>query len=403
MTQAAQRPNFCPRCGGPAIPEDQFCMSCGLALAARATAPPTGNQTVRRSTLHEVEEASAPAPEPAVAPTPEPVVAAAPPPGPEPVAVPEPLAVPETVAAALPVEAAHTPSSEAMTGVGSMNFAWPVPDRTVEVSGRQRCLEIVVVAALYLLAALWLLIEAWPAIKALPDLISGLGGSGLGFAFGWVALLALLVILYLVVGLAYTAVKVFNGDPLGRGLSAVIAGVLVLSVLGSEAPGGMGVAALVSALATAVLFLSPWAKRVFAESEARAERPSGIVLSQTLLLVMASLLGLVTIGLLPSLGSVGELNTLGELTGSGSAGTTLVVGLLLFGAAAAASWMAYTRIGKRDPAGRIIATVLAAIFSLFSLFALEGSNPLGTMAVHAGIVIPLWVGRGKEWFTSAAS
>lgn len=366
MSDDSARPRFCSHCGNAVARDNNFCVSCGQKLGATAEvggyASPAAGVVLEPSGTSSHATTSGPAGH---------------------VAEPAPSADPD-----------------AMTGVGSVHFSWPVPDRTVNVSGRKTSLEIVVVAALYAVAALWAFLETWPALKVIPDLLGGFGGSGLGFAFSWLALLALLIVLYLIAGLAFTGFKVFAGDPLGRGLSAVIATVLVLTVLGGNAPAGLGFAALISCAATAVLFLSPWAKRVFATSEARAERPSGIVLSQTLLVVLTSIYVFVTVAMLPSLGSINALNELGSLGGSSSAGTMMVVALVVMAGAAVGSWLAYRRILRRDPVGRIIATAVAGVMALLTLLGGDGSNPLPMIALQASVVVPLWTGRSKAWFVS---
>ena len=170
-----------------------------------------------------------------------------------------------------PPPAAPAPSPTA--SIGGTSFAWPTPDKTVAVAGRTLPLDIVVVAGVYAVAALWLFLATLDMWRILPDVLASLFSSdAFTYAFGYILLFVIVIAAYVIFGFGAVAYLLLRSDPLGRGLSAVIAGVLFALAVSSGA-GSQGtflLIVIVAALATAVLYLSPWARRAFAASPRRA-------------------------------------------------------------------------------------------------------------------------------------
>jgi hypothetical protein len=159
--------------------------------------------------------------------------------------------------------------------IAGNEFSWPVPDRTIRVGGRAISVEIAVVAAIYAFAGLWLLWQTKSLFSYLPDSLAGLFSSNaFEFAFTWIIFLVIAVLLYVVVGLLYIAYSLYRADPIGRGLSAVLFATLLLLCFTSARSGVLTTITLVSGVCSAALFLSPWARQVFAESPRRGtDRP----------------------------------------------------------------------------------------------------------------------------------
>src|SRR5689334_2519047 len=195
---------------------------------------------------------------------------------------------------------ADDPARHNRVRLGSTEFNWPVPDRSVDVAGRRVSIEVLVVAALHMLAGLWLLFEVRSLVTGLPDILGGLFSDAFSFLISYLFLIITAFVGYVIAGLVGTGALLFLSDPVGRGLSAVMSVSLVLLFL-NEPDGVLAVITFISLTCTAVLILSPWARGALAEGARRRQRPSVVVLAQTLALTLFSMTGLVGVLLLPGI------------------------------------------------------------------------------------------------------
>jgi hypothetical protein len=329
---------FCGQCGGRRIDMGAFCGSCGApfpALAEPAAPPP-----VR---------------------TPPPAETAAPEPTPAP--------------------------APAQVQLGETTFTWPVPDRTVQVNGRPMSLEIVVASAVYGLGALWLLWSIRSAVKILPDLVSGLFSDALTFFFSWLLLLVLMLLVYVIGLLGYTSYSLFRGDPVGRGLSAVITVTLFLTMFSGVSSGTIVFITLLSAACTTTLFLSPWARRAL-DGGRRHGRPGPVVLSQTLTLTFFLLTGIIGVAFLPG------------FRYAGTVGAKVIFFVLFMIGASAAALHGY-RLLMQGPDKRARLLISGACGAAFVgvLFSDDGSTVLIALGILAGASVPLWLApTARTWF-----
>ena len=281
--------------------------------------------------------------------------------------------------------------SPAKARVGQREFAWPVPDRSLAVRGRPLSVELVVVGSLYALAALWLLVATRDIYPLVPAQLSGLFGSVWEFALSWLVLFIIGTILYLMVGLAYTAWLIFRAEPLGRGLSVVVAGLLVLMLFSGEMPGSLVLITLAAVAGAAVLLVSPWARRDFQASPHRHGRPMSVVVSQTVALSFFSLVALLVVSMLPGLRYLGDLGAgllLFEVLGSGAC----VLAFL---------GIRRLRVGPDKPA-RLFLSVAAGIVLVGFLFVGEGALIALGFGVAAAVAGALWLAPGaRVWFGEA--
>ena len=284
-------------------------------------------------------------------------------------------------------------SQNSRVRIGSTEFDWPVPDRSVNVAGRQISLEILVVAGLYTFAGLWLLWAIHDVIRWLPDAISGLFGNEFDFAFSWLVLAILGMVGYCIAALLYTGWRIVRCDPVGRGLSVVIAGMLVLLCFaitsqGVGVPGSIILVALIACACSAVLFLSPWARRAMAISARRLDRPTPVVISLTVTISFFSLVGFLGLLLLPGLRFAGDL------------GVKFVL-FELFSLAACALAAAGYMLLRPGPnrQGRLLLSAAAGLVLFGYLLSGQGSSIALGLGVAAAVVAPLWlIPSARTWF-----
>ena len=279
-------------------------------------------------------------------------------------------------------------ANPAQVKVGEVSFTWPVPDRTVQVGDRTISVDMAAVAAVYAVSGLWMLWAVRDVFTVFGSLIGGLFGSEFEFAFAWLVLLVVSMIVYVIGMLLYTAWTVGRGDPVGRGLSAVISASLLLLLFTSVRNGMLFAITLVAAICSAVLFVSPWARRVFIETERRRERPTSVVLSQTLTITYFAILGLVALWMVPGIRFVGDL------------GAKFFFFELLSLGAAAAGLIGYKRLtrGSRHQGRQLVSAAAGAVF-VSQLITGSGAGVAVGLAVVAGIAGPLWLMPvARIWF-----
>lgn len=271
--------------------------------------------------------------------------------------------------------------------LGETTFAWPVPDRTVHINGRPMSLEIAVASAVYGLGALWLLWSIRSAVRIFPDLVSGLFSDAFTFFFSWLVLLVLTLLLYVIGLLGYTSYTLFRGDPVGRGLSAVITLTLFLTVFSGASNGTIVFITLLSAACTTALFLSPWARRAL-DGERRHGRPWPVVLSQTLTLTFFLLTGVIGVAFLPG------------FRYAGTVGAKLIFFVLfMIGASAAALHGCRLLTRGPDKQARLLISVACAAAFVGALFSNDGSTVLIALGILAGASLPLWLApSARTWF-----
>src|SRR5262245_23329578 len=224
---------FCPQCWNSVQPMDVECARCGYRPsvgpppAASVPGPPPAPPVAGPPPV-------APAPPPPAAPV-------APPPPAAPVAGPPPVAPappPPPMAPAPPPMAPVSgppPSLGLPDRSGPSANEWPFPEKNVAVAGRMLPVELVVVAGIYAFAGLWLLWAIRDLVGVLPDLVSGLfSDNSLEFVVAYVVFYLLTIILYTVAGFLGTAYLLLRVDPVGRGLSVVVTGVLFATLVSAE-------------------------------------------------------------------------------------------------------------------------------------------------------------------------
>lgn len=268
---------------------------------------------------------------------------------------------------------------------------WPVPDRDVTVAGRTRPLEIVVVSGLYAVAALWLAFELRGSVGYYADVIAGLfSGDELEFLFMWIGVVFISLLWYLVLAFAFVAVKVFQVDPLGRGLSAVVSGLMAASTFTSQPPWSLWVVLLISILCTTSLYVSPWSRRAFAASPWRHGRPEPVVVSEAVAVSYYSLLGLLAVLLLPGIRFIGDL------------GTQYVLFEALVLSASVSVWVARGRLRSEvesDRAtGRLLVTITSGFVLVSYLVLARGNGAALGFAVFSVAVGPLWLAPSARTF-----
>lgn len=299
---------------------------------------------------------------------PAPVSATPPPPLP-----PDPLSPPEAPAPVAP-------------GAGAKG-RWPLPDRHVTFGGTTLPLELVVVAALHFVAAGWFLVAASDVFAVAPDFFVGVfRGGSLDFLLGWTGLAAVALLAVVVVGLFATALLLVQRDRLGRALAAVVTGLLLL---GSGDLGGQGVLILVvSAGCTAVLFLSPWCRAAFLDSDRTDGRPSLVVLSVTLGLVVFGLFALVALLMLPGVRFLGDL------------GATFLVATVCVASGTALGLLGLLRLRRGpDPEARFRLTAGAVLLLVGLVLPGRGQSYAQLLLVLLVVVVPLWVAPSvRAWF-----
>ncbi|MEI2809510.1 MAG: hypothetical protein V9F00_04735 [Nocardioides sp.] len=260
--------------------------------------------------------------------------------------------------------------------------------REITVGGRTQVLEVAIVAAVHAVAALWLLIALKDVWVFIPDLVRALFADEFSFVFAWVLLIVVLVLLYVVGLLAYCAYLLFKGEPVGRGLAAVLCLTLTMLQFTQARSTSLTLIWLVSAACVAVLFLSPWARRILDRPVGFAGRPPSIVLSQTLAVSYLSLVAAMVVALLPGLRFAGD------------AGAGFVAFELFGGAAAATGLLAARRLSaEADRTARVLLSISIAVPAVFNLISGSGAGVATGLGIAAGVVVPLWaLPDARRWF-----
>jgi hypothetical protein len=347
---------FCGSCGSQTLEGDRFCRSCGgpTTSGAPASIPPV---------------ATMPAEQP-------PVQAAA-----------TPIGYTRSTTPNHPAPS----NPAAQTTVGGTTFTWPLPEQTMQVSGRTLPVELVVVAAVYCVAGLWMLWQLQPLVQAIPDLLRGLFSSdSFEYSFTYLSVFLLAMVLFVGAALLGVAYLLLRADPVGRGLSVVIflALIAAAAALNTSTSALYILILLVSACSTAALFVSPWCRHALDTSPRGDGRPTSVVLSRTLILAFFSLLTFETAVMLLGLRFTGTL------------GASFVIATVLFAAACALAWFGHSRLSDGpDRGGRIQVSVAAGLSLLGSAILGGGSAWVFQLVLLGGATALLWAAPGaRTWF-----
>lgn len=253
--------------------------------------------------------------------------------------------------------------------------------------------EIVIVACVYAASGLWLLIAMRDLLEVIPDMFSGLfDESSFAFAISWLVLYIVSILLYLVVALLGVAYLLVRVDPLGRALTVVIAANLLamLATSSDGVPGELVVITLAACACSALLFMSPWVRRGFAESPRRRGQPQPVVLSTAVATAFYSLIGWVALIGLPGLRFAGDL------------GTEWVLLLLSYAVSSVLAFIAIRGIrkGTGDRSARLKLTIACAVTVVGALIGGDDGGSIAfLLSVVAGITVPLWLmASARAWF-----
>jgi hypothetical protein len=232
---------------------------------------------------------------------------------------------------------------------------------------------------------IWMLTE-------LPNAVNLLSDGALGVWFGLVLLMLVLIVGGMGVGLLYLAYRLWGADRVGRGITYVAClSIAAAILLGSDHSTGLTLAAIGCIAAVVALAFASDAQAFFMSPDAPGgERPSGVVVAQTLI---ATLVFIVAIE--------GILYMMVGFAGAGA--KYLVVGLLLL-ALAVGGRRVNAGLSSRDPHARNIASI--GLASVVVLILIVG-NTTGTglfLAVgwSLGALAYLWLPQECQVFFAPA-
>lgn len=276
-----------------------------------------------------------------------------------------------------------------MAGTG---FTWPTPDRTLTVAGQRLPMDLLAVAAIYAIGALWLAFSLVDALRLLPGALSGLfSASPFTYLFSVVVLWLVVIATYAVVGFGAVAYLLVRRDPVARGLSVVVTGVLLASaVLGEQRKSPILFALLILAAASsAVLYLSPWVNRAFAESPRHRDRPGPVTVSLVLHLAWYSFLACLAL-----------LMLIGVRFGT-TLGFSWFLGMFAYAGACFLARQGYLAVRRGPNRGERLR--LAAAAGLMLVGAVLASGSFSAVLVLAlALNLPLWLPpSARRWFGDA--
>jgi hypothetical protein len=242
-----------------------------------------------------------------------------------------------------------------------------------------------------LLVAVGGFLTIW-AIVELPNAFNLFGNDALGTWFSLVVLMLVLIVGAMGVGILYLAVLLYRADRVGRGVIYVACLSVAASILfGSDHSTGFTLAAVGCILAVAALALLPDVQAFFTGSGAPGhDRPSGVVIAQTLIAVWFFILAL-----------VGVLYLM--LSFAGAAAKYGVVGAILIAIAFGARRI-NAQLARGDASARNIASLGAIAVVLLDLIA---GNATGTgfflpLGWSVGILGYLWLPQECQAFFAPA-
>ena len=231
------------------------------------------------------------------------------------------------------------------------------------------------------------------ALVELPNAIDLFGNDIFGTWFSIVVLMLVLIVGAMGVGLLYLAVRLFRADRVGRGVTYVACLSVAASILlGSDHSAGLTLAAVGCILAVAALALLPDVQAFFTGPDTPSgDRPSGVVIAQTLIAVWLFIIAI-----------AGVLYLM--LAFAGAATKYGVVGAILLAIAFAARSV-NAQLTSRDARARNVASIGAIAVVLLDLIA---GNATGTgfilpLGWSIGIVAYLWLPPECQAFFAPAT
>jgi hypothetical protein len=256
--------------------------------------------------------------------------------------------------------------------------ATPQPPRVVPAAV-WLVIALQVVAGGYLF--IWALTELSPTINLFTDDLFGTW-------FSLVILMLVLIVAAMGLGLLYLAVLLHRADRVGRGVTYVACGSIAASIfLGSDHSTGFTLAAIACIAAIGALAFLPDVQAFFTGPGAPSgERPSGVVIAQTLIAVWILIVALI--------GAVYLM-----LAFAGAAAKFGVIGALLI-AIAVGGQRVNADLASGDAGARNIASLGAIAVVLLDLIA---GNATGTGLIipvgwSLGIVAYLWLPQESQGF-----
>jgi hypothetical protein len=244
------------------------------------------------------------------------------------------------------------------------------------------------VIALQVAAGGFLLI--WSLVE-LPNAIKLLGDGAFGTWLSLVVLTLLLLVGSMGAGLCYLAVRLMRADRVGRGITYVACLSIAGSILfGDDHSAGLTLAAIGCIAAAAALAFLPDVQTFFTGPGApTSDRPSGVVIAQSLIAVWLFIVAV-----------VGVLYLMLGFAGIGS--KYVVVGLILL-AIAVASRSVNARLGTGDAQARNWASLGTGAVVLLDLIAgnTTGTGFLLPLGWSIGVVAYLWLPKDCNAFFAA--
>jgi hypothetical protein len=242
--------------------------------------------------------------------------------------------------------------------------------------------ELLAICALMATAGV---LTLWPTLRILPSIFDLLGLGGFGRDFGLLLLTVWVVLAAFGSACLLLAWRLAHADRVARGLTYVLLGGLVGSILlGNVHNVQLTLVWIASLAAIAILALSPSTNAFFAGAGARqSDQPVPIVVARTLLAVWACCICLVGLMFLPLGGLGGKYVVVG------------VVFLLIGGGSFALSG----GLARADPTARLIASVGAAVY-LVLLLVLGRADPglLLPLSLVIGMTFNLWIPAEAQAF-----
>ncbi|MBC9955949.1 zinc-ribbon domain-containing protein [Yimella sp. cx-51] len=268
---------------------------------------------------------------------------------------------------------------------------------TVCVAGRALPIDLVIVAAAYVVAGLLVLWATRDAFKILPDMISGIfDDSPFVYLISYAVLYLLAIVLWIVAALVGAGYLLFRQDPVGRWIAVAVAvSLLLLSMAREDTPGGFWFAAFIAIAAAVALFVSPGATAALSQSN-RGDRPAAITAARAVVAFRYSLIALSAFVGVAGLRFVSEL------------GVSWFFMVVFQCAAAVLAWAGFARVSNGpDARGRLLISAATAMDLLALLATVSGQDTgspaavsvLITLGTIALINVLLWiVPAARAWF-----
>ena len=274
---------------------------------------------------------------------------------------------------------------------GGTIFRWPLPRTMVDVGGRQLPAELLACVASYALSTILLLTDAVGIFRDVPTILTGLFSSDpYGYFVSFALTLAVGVLLLLLLAMGAATWLLYQGQQLGRNLSAATTAILCgLLIAGGIGAGGMSALVLtLSAISTALLYLSPWCRHALT---APTRRPAAVEFSLQAAILVLAMFGVLGLLLLPGLRFLDYF------------GASIVLAVLAVIVGVVLGWLGWLRLDKRpDPLGRILLSGGMLVLFIALVLMTTGVGQIFVLSVLLTVVLPLWLpATARRWFGEA--